>query len=119
MIHLINFGSSKTPLIADVVRACGSECTIINWQNFSQEQIRNSSGMVFSGSPMMITEVEHQPYFEKFAFIKEGKIPVLGICFGHQLMGLLHGSKIFRDKEIRETIPIRVMKKDLLFENLF
>ena len=123
MIHLINFGSSKTSLIADVVRACGSECTIIDWQNFSQEQINpdsyRDSGMIFSGSPAMFTEVDHKPYFEKFAFIKEGTIPVLGICFGHQLMGLLHGSKIFRDKEIRETIPIRVVKKDQLFENLF
>lgn len=67
----------------------------------------------------MFTTADHKPYIEKYSFIKEGKIPVLGICFGHQLMGILHGAKIFRGEEIRSENKIRVMKEDVLFKGLF
>ncbi|MBI3511205.1 MAG: gamma-glutamyl-gamma-aminobutyrate hydrolase family protein [Bacteroidetes bacterium] len=118
-ITLINFGSRKTPLIADMVSACGGECAMVKWDEVSESELKKSSGIIFSGSPAMFTEVDHAPYIEKFSFLKEGKIPVLGICFGHQLMGILHGAKIFRDKEIRSPNKISVLKKDPLFENLF
>ncbi|HEU4716997.1 MAG TPA: gamma-glutamyl-gamma-aminobutyrate hydrolase family protein [Bacteroidia bacterium] len=119
MIAIIDFGSRKTPLIAEMVSACGKENALIGWNDFSLEKIASSSAIIFSGSPAMFTEADRTPYFEKFNFIKEGRIPVLGICFGHQLLGLLHGATIFRGKEITETIRIKVLKKDPLFEGLF
>jgi GMP synthase (glutamine-hydrolysing) len=118
MIYIVNFGSSKTPLIAEMVHSCGAETTIVNWKDSSANDFKNSSGIIFSGSPTMFTEADHKPYIEKFSFVKEGKIPTLGICFGHQLMGILHGAKIFRGEEVRTRIKIEIVKEDPLFAGL-
>ena len=118
MISVINFGSSKTPLIAEMVRACGAECSLLKWDQANENELKNSSGIIFSGSPTMFTEVDHSSYIEKYSFIKEGKIPTLGICFGHQLMGILHGAQIFRAEEIRVWNEIHCVKEDPLFAGL-
>jgi GMP synthase (glutamine-hydrolysing) len=119
MITIVNFGSSKTPLIAEMVSSCGKENRVVKWNEISENELKKSSALIFSGSPTMFTEADHQPYIEKYNFVKEGKIPTLGICFGHQLMGILHGAKIFRGEEIRSANKITVVKQDVLFHNLF
>src|SRR5688572_14043371 len=108
MIAIVNFGSSKTPLIAEMVKACGAETKILKWQECSEADFKSAKGIIFSGSPTMFTEADHKPYVEKFSFVKAGKIPTLGICFGHQLMGILHGAKIFRGVEVCTRIKIHV-----------
>lgn len=127
MITIFNFGSSKTAQIVSVVRELGYPCEEKNWKDFSpsdydrmnQEGGRsNQDKIIFSGSPTFLTEVDHGPYLERFSCIRQGKVPVLGICFGHQVMGIVHGAKIFRGKPIREEISIHVVKEDKLFEGL-
>jgi len=119
MITILNFGSSKTPLIAEMVKTCKEKCVVVKWDKFKRADLKKSSGIIFSGSPAMFTEVNHQPYIKKFSFIKDGKIPVLGICFGHQLLGILRDAKIFRGDEIRSKNKINVLKQDILFNGLF
>lgn len=118
MVTVVDFGSKKTPLIAGMVNSCGAETQILKWNECSVNDFQNSSGIIFSGSPTMFTEADHKPYIEKFSFIKDGKIPTLGICFGHQLMGILHGAKIFRGVAVRTRIKIDVVKEDVLFAGL-
>jgi GMP synthase (glutamine-hydrolysing) len=118
VITVINFGSTKTPKILSVVKELGYDCEEKKWNEFSAADYGKQSKIIFSGSPVFLTEVDHAPYHERFSCIKEGKIPVLGICFGHQVMGILHGAQIFRGKEVRTTIPIHVVKDDGLFKGL-
>ena len=118
MIAIVNFGSRKTPLIGEMVNACGAETKILDWKNCTQADFKNIDGIIFSGSPTMFTEADHQPYVEKFSFVKSGKIPTLGICFGHQLMGILHGAQIFRGVEVCTRIKINIVKEDVLFTGL-
>jgi GMP synthase (glutamine-hydrolysing) len=118
MITIVDFGSSKTPLIAEMVSACDAENQIVKWKDCNPGYFSGSDGIIFSGSPVMFTETDHAPYIEKFSFIKSGKIPVLGICFGHQLMGILHGAKIFRGLEVRARIKIKIVKEDVLLDSL-
>lgn len=119
MITIVNFGSTKTPAITEIVRGLGQDVQMVKWNEAHPSDFKNNSGIIFSGSPTFFTEADHAPYFERYAFVKEGNIPVLGICFGHQLLGLLHGSKIFRGEPVRVTVPIRVVKDDLLFKDLY
>jgi GMP synthase (glutamine-hydrolysing) len=117
-VAIVNFGSSKTPLIAEMAGSCGVETKIVKWNECAEEDFATSSGIIFSGSPVMFTEADHKPYIERFSFIRSGKIPALGICFGHQLMGILHGAKIFRGVAVRTRIKISVVKEDVLFKGL-
>ncbi|TND08004.1 MAG: glutamine amidotransferase class-I [Bacteroidetes bacterium] len=118
MIYVVNFGSSKTPKIAECVKSAGTACEIVPWENPGLIDRQKVKGIIFSGSPVFFTETDFTPYGSRYAFIQSGKIPTLGICFGHQLMGLLHGAQIFRGEEVRTTIPVRIMKRDFLFEGL-
>jgi GMP synthase (glutamine-hydrolysing) len=101
-----------------MVNTCGAETKTLKWQECSEVDFKDADGIIFSGSPTMFTEADHKPYVEKFSFIKSGEIPTLGICFGHQLMGILHGAKIFRGVEVRTRIKINVVKEDVLFTGL-
>lgn len=119
MISIVDFGSKKTPLIGQMVQELGYKFRIVEWtQPWSEEQHAFTSGIIFSGSPTMFTETDPQPYFDRFQFIREGKIPVLGICFGHQFVGLLHDAQIFRGPEVRTEIDIHIVKEDVLFQGL-
>lgn len=68
----------------------------------TRERLNVVQGVVLSGAPILITEVDPEKYLEKLAWIKETKIPVLGICFGHQLIGMLFGAFPSRMKEDRD-----------------
>jgi GMP synthase (glutamine-hydrolysing) len=118
MVEIIQFGSRKTPHIAEMVAQCGFESRITAWDAFSVSCLDDAQAVIFSGSPTFLTEVDHAPYHEKFGWACEGKIPVLGICFGHQVMGILHGAKIYRGPEVRTEIPIRILKQDVLMKGL-
>jgi GMP synthase (glutamine-hydrolysing) len=118
MITVINFGSTKTPQILAVVRDLGYEAEEKNWQVFSPADYGKQEKIIFSGSPTFLTEVDNAPYIERYSCIKEGKVPVLGICFGHQVMGIVHGAEIFRGIPVRTEIQINVVKEDVLFQDL-
>ena len=118
MIHVINFGSSKTPKITSIVSESGFEVEEVNWKDFSPADYGRQEKIIFSGSPTFLTEVDHSPYTERYSCITRGVVPVLGICFGHQVMGIIHGAQIFRGPEVRTEIPIHSMKEDPLFEGL-
>lgn len=127
VITIINFGSTKTPQILSVVRELGFEAEEKNWKEFSSADYARLNDVVgqgkqnkiiFSGSPTYLTEVDHTPYTERYSCIKEGKVPVLGICFGHQVMGIIHGAQIFRGEPVRTDVDIHVVKEDKLFAGL-
>ena len=118
VITIVNFGSTKTPAILATVRDLGFECEEVIWTEFTSATYGKQSGIIFSGSPTYLTEIDHDVYHKNFSCIKEGKVPVLGICFGHQIMGLLHGAQIFRGEAVRSTTSIHVVKQDALFNGL-
>src|SRR5687767_5502027 len=109
MFLVIDFGSKKTPQIAEVIRSLGFFCEVQKHDEFVSAEGKNLKGIVFSGSPLMLTEIDHQPFHDKYAELVSGKIPVLGICFGHQVLGILHGAKIYRGDQIKRDEEINIL----------
>jgi len=118
MIHIVDFGSSKTQAISDIVKEFGYENQILKWNSCSEKDFQKSSGIILSGAPVLLTKVDYSSYIEKFKFLKNVSIPVLGICFGHQLIGILFGATVFMGKEIRNEVRIKVLKRDSIFNEL-
>jgi GMP synthase (glutamine-hydrolysing) len=118
MIYIINFGSRKTPFISEMVSELGYENKIFTWDQTDKSDLEKAGGIILSGSPTYLTEVSHQPYHDRYGFIRNTDIPVLGICFGHQVLGILHGAQIYRGQEIADDLEIGLLKDDPLFSDL-
>src|ERR1051326_9512553 len=83
-ILILDFGSQVTQLIARRVREAKVYCEI--WPfNVSSEKIRkfNPKGIVLSGGPASVLEAGSPRAPEA---VWELKVPVLGICYGQQVM---------------------------------
>ena len=99
-ILIIDFGSQVTKLIARRIRELKvfSEIItpndVINLQNF-----KNIKGIILSGGPSTVTSKKFQKIPKK---IFEKKIPILGICYGLQLIAKIFGGNIKPSNKTRE-----------------
>ncbi len=96
-IIILDFGSQYTQLIARRIRELNTYCEI---HPFSKIPNIDDSvlGIILSGSPCSVGEEAH-PELDLGMLI--GKVPLLGICYGAQLIALLNAGKIL-PSEIRE-----------------
>jgi GMP synthase (glutamine-hydrolysing) len=118
MILIIDCGSSKTPAIAEMASLFYSEVIVLPMDGIEQKTIENSRGIIISGAPILLSKLDAASYLHKFSFIKQFKYPVLGICFGHQIIGLLHGSEVFLGTPVRKPEEITIIEADPLFSGL-
>jgi GMP synthase (glutamine-hydrolysing) len=101
MIVIVDCGSSKVPYIEQMVdEYC--DFKTVHFFDLTQEMANEASGLIFSGAPLLITEIEMEKFIIHVNWIKEFEKPILGICFGHQLLGLVHGAFGSRMKEDRD-----------------
>jgi GMP synthase (glutamine-hydrolysing) len=99
-IIIIDFGSQLTKLIARRVRDLGVYSEIIQPKDlFKQKISENTKGIILSGGPSTVTKKNFQTIPKK---ILKKKIPILGICYGLQLIAKLFGGKINPSKKKRE-----------------
>jgi len=118
MICIIDCGTSWLKEIEKNVKEAGYKYKIINLKEIKECDFKQFSGVIISGAPTLLTEVNLQTYLNPFKFIKTTNIPLLGICLGHQIIGLLYGSKINKGKLIDKKEAIKIVKKDKIFTNI-
>ena len=92
LVLVLDFGGQYNQLIARRVRECNVYCEVHPY-NLSVEKIRemNPKGIIFTGGPNSVYG-ENSPLCDKAIF--ELGIPVLGICYGSQLMSHVLGGKV-------------------------
>lgn len=96
-VLILDFGSQYTQLIARRIRE-NKVYSIIVPHNISAEQIKKLSpkGLILSGGPASVYD-EKSPKCDKNIF-KLG-IPLLGICYGQQLIAQYFGGRVKRSRE--------------------
>ena len=92
-ILIIDFGGQYNQLIARRVRECSVYCEVISYKSITLEQIKElkPEGIIFTGGPQSVYG-EGAPTIDKEIF--ELDIPILGICYGSQLMAHLLGGSV-------------------------
>ncbi len=92
-IIILDFGAQYTQLIARRVREAGVYCEILPF-NASAEEIsaRNPKGLIFSGGPSSVYD-EQAPRLTH-DLLGNGHAPVLGICYGLQLIAHTLGGSV-------------------------
>lgn len=95
-IIILDFGSQYTQLIARRVRESKVYCEILPYNaNPDLFKDKNLKGIILSGGPSSVFD-ENAPVYDKKVF--ELNVPILGICYGLQLLAYLFGGKVEKSK---------------------
>ncbi|MAV64203.1 MAG: glutamine-hydrolyzing GMP synthase [Candidatus Marinimicrobia bacterium] len=116
-ILILDYGSQYTQLIARRIRELNVYSEVIP-HNSSLSKIKQKSfdGLILSGGPM---SVYGKSSYKLNKNIFDFNIPILGICYGMQLLIQNFGGKVEPSK-IREFghMNIRILNSDLLFDGV-
>jgi GMP synthase (glutamine-hydrolysing) len=117
LVVILDFGGQYTQLIARRIRECNVYCEIVPFDTPLEEITRRSpKGIVFSGGPASVYE-DGAPRVDPGVYAKG--IPILGICYGTQLMAYQLGG-VVKPGESREygRTNLEVLDNSGLFKGL-
>src|SRR3972149_12113497 len=117
MIAVLDFGSQYTHLITRRIRELEVDAKIFD-HDASGEYLskENVDGIILSGGPNSVYQKD-SPKIKKEIF--NLGLPILGICYGHQLISLSLGGKVVpgKTREYGEEI-ITIKDRCIIFEGL-
>jgi GMP synthase (glutamine-hydrolysing) len=118
-ILIIDFGSQFTQLIARRIRELGVFSEIISHKKISKLNIlkQDIKGIILSGGPLNVYDSNKFNFDKK---VLQLNIPVLGICFGHQILTKELGGKVKKSNH-REfgLAEINKVSNSLLIKSFF
>ena len=94
-VAVLDFGGQYAHLIANRVRALGVYCVVLAPEDF-RAGADAPAGLILSGGPQSVTDAHVQMMRARLAGYGN---PILGICFGHQLLAKLHGGRLAHGSE--------------------
>jgi len=114
-VLIIDFGSQVTQLIARRIRELGVFCEVRN-SDIKIDEIKKigAKAIIFSGGPSSVYEKD-APTIDKKIF--DLKTPILGICYGQQLICHLLGGKVTSSKEREFGKAMLLVRDDLTLFN--
>ncbi len=100
-ILVLDFGGQYNQLIARRVRSLNVYAEIKGFDRITVSEIKETGykGIIFTGGPNSVYD-ERSPHYSKE--ILELNIPILGICYGDQLLAFMTGGKIVSAKNNSE-----------------
>ncbi len=106
--------------LENCVAGNGAKVTPDEWDEATPGRFDEFDGVVLSGSPAMLTDPGTTTKFRaEVDAIVGSKVPILGICFGHQLMASAFGAEVVKDtRHVLEMVTTTVLAKDPLFDGL-
>tara|TARA_B100000989_G_scaffold291061_1_gene265081 strand:- start:1656 stop:3203 length:1548 start_codon:yes stop_codon:yes gene_type:complete len=116
-IIIIDFGSQFTQLIARRVRELGIYSEIISHKKKINFENKKVIGFILSGGPLNVYETKKVSFDKKILNLG---IPILGICFGHQIISKELGGSVKKSKH-REfgLAKIKKLRDSSLTQNFF
>lgn len=107
-VIVIDFGGQYNQLVARRVRECNVYCEIYSYRTeLVQIKAMNPKGIILTGGPNSCYEADSPSYTKELFDLG---IPVLGLCYGAQLMNHILGGKV-------EKAPVREYGKTEVFVN--
>lgn len=89
-IIILDFGSQTTQLIGRRVRELNTFCEILPYNKYPEDD-KDVIGVILSGSPLSV--YQDDAFHIDLSRIR-GRLPILGICYGAQLISYTYGGKV-------------------------
>ncbi len=107
-VAILDFGSQYAQLIARRVREANVYCELFPW-DAPQEKILSihPKAFILSGGPKSVYE-PGAPYIQPF--ILESGLPILGICYGMQMLNVFFGGTLYQDISFMNKVEINHKK---------
>lgn len=117
LIIVLDFGGQYNQLIARRVRDLNVYCEVLSYDTpIEKIKSKQPKGIIFTGGPSVVTE-DDAPVVEREIF--ELGVPVLGICYGCQLMGYLMGGQVGKaDQKEYGKAELTVNTDNMLFDGI-
>ena len=118
LVIVIDFGGQYNQLVARRVRECNVYCEIYSYKtDIEKIKAMNPKGIILTGGPNSCYE-DGAPTYQKELF--ELGIPVLGLCYGAQLMMHVLGGKVEKApvREYGKTEVLIDKKDSKIYENV-
>ena len=116
-VVIVDCGSSKVPIIAAVLEDLGAVPRVIPPSQLAALASDLPAAIVLSGNPALIRDTGTE-FLADFKVLRALTIPILGICFGHQVIGLLFDAEVSIGKEDRDLRRMEILQTDPLFAGL-
>ncbi|MDD2474954.1 MAG: glutamine-hydrolyzing GMP synthase [Dysgonamonadaceae bacterium] len=114
-IIILDFGSQTTQLIGRRIRELNTYCEIVPYNKFPYGD-KTVKGVILSGSPFSVNDEE--AFKLDLSEIRK-KYPVLGICYGAQLIAQSEGAFVSKaDSREYGNTQLTASAKDDLFEDI-
>ena len=116
-VVVIDFGGQYNQLVARRVRECHVYCEIYSYRtDIGKIRKMNPKGIILTGGPNSCYEAGAPTYTEELFNLG---VPVLGLCYGAQLMQMLLGGRVEK-APVREygRIEVLVDQTSPLFTNV-
>ncbi len=116
IIKIIDFGGQFSHLIARRIRDIGVVAELVAPENFVSD--KNIGGIILSGGPRSVGETDSPQIPDSLEPILDDRsLPILGICYGHQLLASYFGGKLGKShsREYGST-RIKIISQSDLFD---
>jgi GMP synthase-like glutamine amidotransferase len=117
MILVLDCGSAKAQRIAEILDD-DIDVKVIPFFDLDPVQLHNHSGIVISGSRLLVTEHDVSSYIAVVEKLKAFDKPVLGIAFGHHLISLAYGGFASRTRTIQDLQLIESFEECPILDKL-
>ena len=105
-------------IVEAVQRYTSVPIDVISFKQVKENDSSKISCLILSGSTRNLSDKEDKKkYIEEIEFVKAYQAPLLGICFGHHILGRAYSSEILPGKWIKKSERVKILVSNELFSS--
>jgi len=110
-------------VLEDLTRCAGRQLEMLDYKTPDLRGRIDKTGpdmIILTGSNYMLSKSDTRLVFQQeIDLVRKSETPILGICFGHQLIGSAYGSEVIDlGSTIRQFKEVKILEKNPLFNGL-